>query len=237
MNKKGFTLIELLAAISILALLMVIIIPNVTSLYSDAKKNIFVNECRDIYKSARSSYVYDNVRESEPFAYASGVSNSGSVNTLKLDLSGKSYVSYIVQFDEDGNIVYFYVNDGTYEMEQGQINVKGKEILINDIDGVTVIETPYTKPGDKVVDVETPTESGSGDNGGQITPLDPGYDPDDPNNPIDPNDPNNPDNPIRKKAGEVASAVKDAVKESAEDIDIDLEFEKASDLFNERINS
>lgn len=37
-NKKGFTLVELLAVIAILAILVILAIPNVMSMYIDAKK-------------------------------------------------------------------------------------------------------------------------------------------------------------------------------------------------------
>ena len=193
MNKKGFTLIELLAAVSVLALLVVIIIPSVTDLYNDAKKNVFVNECRNIYKSARSSYVYDNVRTSESFAYANGVENTGTVQLKKLNLSGDNKMTYIVQFDSEGNIVYFFATDGNYEFESGEINVKGRPISINDFDDTKVTEptTPTgggNGSGGGTVTITDPVEPGSGD-GGEVTPLDPGYDPDDPNNPDDPDDP------------------------------------------------
>ena len=44
MNKKGFTLVELLAVIAILAILVIIALPNVLSMYNEARKNTFVTE-------------------------------------------------------------------------------------------------------------------------------------------------------------------------------------------------
>lgn len=41
MNKRGFTLVELLAVIAILALLVIIALPNVLSMFNNAKKIYF----------------------------------------------------------------------------------------------------------------------------------------------------------------------------------------------------
>ena len=38
MNKKGFTLVELLAVITILAILILIALPNIMGLFNDAKE-------------------------------------------------------------------------------------------------------------------------------------------------------------------------------------------------------
>ena len=42
MNKKGFTLVELLAVIAILALIVIIALPNVFSMFNEAKKDTFL---------------------------------------------------------------------------------------------------------------------------------------------------------------------------------------------------
>ena len=50
MNKKGFTLVELLAVIAILALIVIIALPNVFSMFNEAKKDTFLTEAKTIYK-------------------------------------------------------------------------------------------------------------------------------------------------------------------------------------------
>ena len=52
MNKKGFTLIELLAVIVILAILMLVAIPSVSSYVSNARKAGYVSTARQFVKSA-----------------------------------------------------------------------------------------------------------------------------------------------------------------------------------------
>lgn len=54
MNKKGFTLIELLAVIVILALIAVIVYPNVTKVISDAKKDTKTIQYSTLLKSAKT---------------------------------------------------------------------------------------------------------------------------------------------------------------------------------------
>ena len=50
MNKKGFTLVELLAVIAILALLVIIALPNVLSMFNNAKKDLFLTEAKNVFK-------------------------------------------------------------------------------------------------------------------------------------------------------------------------------------------
>ncbi|MCI7084196.1 MAG: type II secretion system GspH family protein [Tenericutes bacterium] len=61
MNKKGFTLVELLAVIAILALLVIIALPNVLSMFNEAKKDIFLIEAKTIYKEV-SKNIYLKIR-------------------------------------------------------------------------------------------------------------------------------------------------------------------------------
>ena len=49
MNKKGFTLVELLAVIAILALLVIIALPNVLSMFNNAKKDLFLTEAKNVF--------------------------------------------------------------------------------------------------------------------------------------------------------------------------------------------
>lgn len=56
MNKKGFTLIELLSVIVILALLVLMVIPTITKLMNNSKKEAFTLEAENIIKVAENVY-------------------------------------------------------------------------------------------------------------------------------------------------------------------------------------
>ena len=84
MNKKGFTLVELLAVIAILAILVIVALPNVLSMYRDARKNTFSNEISSVLRSARQQYLVDG-------GVAREYTNAdGYTNNLKLPDRSKS---------------------------------------------------------------------------------------------------------------------------------------------------
>ncbi len=61
MNKKGFTLVELLAVVTILAILLLIVAPNVIGLFERNKKEKFVSDAKSLitlakYKSGLEKY-------------------------------------------------------------------------------------------------------------------------------------------------------------------------------------
>lgn len=104
--KKGFTLVELLAVIAILAILIIIALPNILEMFNNAKKDSFVTEARSIYKSAQQKYIADG-----------GV---GYIYTNiddeydELNMSGRTDYDYRIEFNDDGNIVFFMMFDDNY---------------------------------------------------------------------------------------------------------------------------
>lgn len=53
MNKKGFTLIELLAALIIMGLILVIVIPNISDIIDDNSTKIYKNQINNIINSTK----------------------------------------------------------------------------------------------------------------------------------------------------------------------------------------
>ena len=92
MNKKGFTLVELLAVIAILALLVIIALPNVLSMFNNAKKDLFFTEAKNVFKESAKKYISDNMHSSkEENTYCK--SKTDSKNPLDMD-SNNTYLYY-----------------------------------------------------------------------------------------------------------------------------------------------
>ena len=122
MKKKGFTLVELLAVITILAILVIIALPNVMGMFNTAKKNSFTTEVKQMMQVAEEQWISDGALggTTKTIAYAKDVtctaSGSGvTVPTIKaLDLSGRTNITYFFALNKAGKITHVYATDGTY---------------------------------------------------------------------------------------------------------------------------
>ena len=128
MNKKAFTLVELLAVIAILALLVIIALPNIMSLFSEAKKKSFENEVRNIYKAANQQFISDSMNNSSEISYSR--CSEGCSNPLRL--SGRENINYYIKLGKDGKVKNFIVSDGNF-----QYSYSGEGLNIEDIADAT----------------------------------------------------------------------------------------------------
>ena len=78
MNHKGFTLIELLATLTILAILTVIVVPNVFSSINRSKQSAYENQVETIINGAKNYYA-----DHAELLPNSGSSSTVTVGTLK----------------------------------------------------------------------------------------------------------------------------------------------------------
>ncbi len=113
MKKKGFTLVELLAVIAILAILVIIALPNVMSLFNEAKENSFKNELKEIFKTAQEQWMTDSMVETQQISYGR-YSPTLSCVTKELQLSGRTQLLYGITVDKAGNVIDYVATDGTY---------------------------------------------------------------------------------------------------------------------------
>ena len=127
MKKQGFTLVELLAVIAILAILVIIALPNIMSMFGNARKNSFTTEIKEIYKVAQQQWISDSLFTTSDKEYSR--CKSGCNNTL--DLSGRQELEYYIKIDKSGKVTNYYATDGTY-----QYSYNGGNLKIEDIDGV-----------------------------------------------------------------------------------------------------
>jgi prepilin-type N-terminal cleavage/methylation domain-containing protein len=119
MKKKGFTLVELLAVIAILAILVIIALPNVMSLFNEAKKNSFANELKEIYKTAQNQWMTDSMINTNELYYsrvtgASKLQCVADTDNRELQLSGRQQLQYGITVDKSGDVIDFVATDGTY---------------------------------------------------------------------------------------------------------------------------
>lgn len=142
MKREGFTLVELLAVIAILALLIIIAVPNVTKIFNDAKKDTFISETKIIYKEALREYVKRSRTQK--------VTHISSEDSTKLNLDGMDYKYYFV-FNDEGELVGSKVSDDTYVItiaEGTDINdIKTSDLAVGKIenfDYTEILATPVS---------------------------------------------------------------------------------------------
>ena len=138
--KKGFTLVELLAVISILAILVIIALPNVMGMFNQAKQNSFTTEIKEIYKVAQQTWMSDSMFDTGDRSYARCDNSCPN----KLDLSGREELHYYIKINKAGKVVEFSATDGTYQYEY-----TGDDLKIEDISGITQIAS--IDENDKVI--------------------------------------------------------------------------------------
>jgi len=81
MNRKGFTLIELLGVVLILAMLGVVVVPTISKVISDNKRELYDVQINNI-KSGASNFVSENIF-SDRLEISSGSSIGIRLGTLK----------------------------------------------------------------------------------------------------------------------------------------------------------
>ena len=118
-NKKGFTLIELLAVIAILAILLLLVTPNILSMFNSGKENSFVQQAERVLQAANTKYISESLKNNRAYVFSNVTGITGADD---LGLSNNS-VSYCVAIDNKGNVTGFSVSDGSYSISKKNITV------------------------------------------------------------------------------------------------------------------
>ena len=110
MNKKGFTLIELLGVVIILAIIMLIAIPNIMTLVERSKKDGYINDARKMVYLVKSEIKKGAVNKPSSEEYVKVTLKDLATSDLEKDKDGYTYdlnKSYVYITRENGNLVYY----------------------------------------------------------------------------------------------------------------------------------
>ena len=80
MKKNGFTLVELIITISIFGLMMLVSVPNITSMVDKNKRKVYINDAKKLVKLARYKF-YTTYKDVKP---AAGTCITYSINSLDM---------------------------------------------------------------------------------------------------------------------------------------------------------
>ena len=130
-NKKGFTLVELLAVIVVLAIIILVAMPNVMSAMEKARRNTFYTEATEICKIVQNAYNTDILDGK----IAGGTSKCYSLSQLRDDghmdknldgYSGSVYIQYTPGSDKAKT--YIWISNKSYQYVKAECSLLGKKV-------------------------------------------------------------------------------------------------------------
>lgn len=148
MNRKGFTLIELLAVIILIALIAVLIVPNIIDTMTKSKEASYQLLVKNIVTSAKTYYEeceYGDLSNTDKYGknYACQINNNTITTTLgKLANTGILAVSDVDPNNKDKKVV-LDPRDTTKDMSACQITITKVKSNIKDDNGITSNKVTY----------------------------------------------------------------------------------------------
>jgi len=145
MNKRGFTLVELLGVIVILSIIMLIAIPNVTSVLERSKKDTYIADAKKMVSLVQ--YAIRQGTVNKPTAGNLEKVTLGTLATSEVEKDPDGYTydldeSYVVIVIKDGYLVYYVqlvVDTNTDENKAS--SYRGIRLTnVDDLDGDTRYE-------------------------------------------------------------------------------------------------
>lgn len=163
MNRKGFTLIELLAVIILIALIAVLIVPNVLDTMTKSKEASYQILVKNIVTSAKTYYEeceYGDLSNSTKYgSYACQINNNTITTTLgTLANTGMLAVSDVNSKDEK---VVLDPRDTTKDISSCQITITKVKSNVKDANGITSSKVTYKVEASSGSNCPTTEEYGS----------------------------------------------------------------------------
>ena len=145
MNRKGFTLIELLAVIILIALIAVLIVPNIIDTMTKSKEASYQLLVKNIVTSAKTYYEeceYGDLSNRTKYgSYACKINNNTITTTLgTLANTGILAVSDV---NSDGGKVVLDPRDTKKNMSACQITITKVNSNVKDDNGITSSKVTY----------------------------------------------------------------------------------------------
>ena len=155
-NNKGFTLVELLAVIAIMAILLIIALPNVLKMFNESKKKVFLTESKSVFKEAINQTIKD--RNFSDVIYCKSMNDE--VNPLHM--SGRELYYYIkANVNDKTGTVIVWDNERYVKYKGDKLDpsvLDNAEKITDDIknatcDTIAEVSGLYVKPDKNVSDL------------------------------------------------------------------------------------
>ena len=151
MKKNGFTLVELLGVVTVIALLIILVTPNITGSSTAVKEKAFRTKINNI-EAAAVQYGIDNYRS---------IVNGANDDLPGYGLESTEDVIYRTHTIKIRNLVPEYVVKETETGDKFIIDPRDSTKFLDDLDITIKINTNTRKVTAKVIVPESETESGS----------------------------------------------------------------------------
>ena len=155
-NNKGFTLVELLAVIAIMAILLIIALPNVLKMFNESKKKVFLTESKSVFKEAINQTIKD--RNFSDVIYCKSMNDE--VNPLHM--SGREIYYYIkANVNDNTGTIIVWDNERYVKYKGNKLDpsvLDNAEKITDDIKNATCeniaeVSGLYVKPDKNVSDL------------------------------------------------------------------------------------
>lgn len=163
MNRKGFTLIELLAVIILIALIAVLIVPNILDTMTKSKEASYQILVKNIVTSAKTYYEeceYGDLSNRTKYGSYACKINNNTITTFLGTLANTGMLT-VSDVNSKGEKVVLDPRDTKKDMSSCQIKITKVKSNITDANGITSSKVTYKVEASSGSNCPTTKEYGS----------------------------------------------------------------------------